>query len=206
MGNEKRLINVPGEQTMLYRETVFLKDGRKCILRNGTVADGPAALDNFIMTHGQTDFLLTYPEENRMTVEQEAQYLKTKAESTDEIEILAEVDGKIVGTAGVDRIGVMEKIRHRAEFGISIDKEYWGLGIGKALTKACIACAKMAGYVQLELQVVADNKSAAALYESLGFLEYGRNPKGFLSRTAGWQELVMMRMELTREENAGRSV
>ena len=206
MGNEKRLITVPGEQTMLYRETVFLKDGRKCILRNGTVADGPAVLDNFIMTHGQTDFLLTYPEENRMTVEQEAQYLKTKAESTDEIEILAEVDGKIVGTAGVDRIGVMEKIRHRAEFGISIDKEYWGLGIGKALTKACIACAKMAGYVQLELQVVADNKSAAALYESLGFLEYGRNPKGFLSRTAGWQELVMMRMELTREENAGRSV
>ena len=191
---------------MLYRETVFLKDGRKCILRSGTEADGPAALDTFILTHGQTDFLLTYPEENRMTAEQEAQYLKTKAESTDEIEILAEVDGKTVGTAGVDRIGVMEKIRHRAEFGISIDKEYWGLGIGKALTKACIDCAKMAGYVQLELQVVADNKSAAALYESLGILEYGRNPKGFLSRTAGWQELVMMRMELTREENAGRGV
>jgi len=44
--------------------------------------------------------------------------------------------------------------------------------------------------------VVADNRNAIALYESEGFVEYGRNPRGFLSRYAGWQELILMRLEL----------
>ena len=62
------------------------------------------------------------------------------------------------------------------------------------MTEACIECAENAGYVQLE--AVADNKSAIALYRSVGFREYGRNPKGFRSRLTGWQELVLMRLEL----------
>lgn len=62
---------------------------------------------------------------------------------------------------------------------------------------ACIECAKKAGYLQLELDVVADNDRAIALYKSAGFREYGRNPRGFQSRTAGFQEVVYMRLELT---------
>ena len=89
-----------------------------------------------------------------------------------------------------------EKLKHRAEFGISVDKAYWGLGIGRALTNACIECARAAGYAQLELEAVAENKNALALYESVGFVEYGRNPKGFRSRLTGWQELVLMRLDL----------
>ena len=50
--------------------------------------------------------------------------------------------------------------------------------------------------MQLELNVVAENKSAVALYEKLGFKEYGRNPQGFRSRTTGFQELIYMRLEL----------
>ena len=64
------------------------------------------------------------------------------------------------------------------------------------MTEACIECAKKAGYIQLELEVVAENKSAIALYESVGFVEYGRNPKGFRSRFISWQEVVLMRLEL----------
>ncbi|MBQ4308870.1 MAG: GNAT family N-acetyltransferase, partial [Lachnospiraceae bacterium] len=66
----------------------------------------------------------------------------------------------------------------------------------RALTEACVACARKAGYAQIELDVVAENRSAIALYESVGFTEYGRNPRGFRSRLTGWQELVLMRMEL----------
>ena len=80
--------------------------------------------------------------------------------------------------------------------GISILKEYWGLGLGKALSEACIHCAKEAGYTQLELNVVAENEAAISLYKSLGFTEFGRNLKGFNSRTSGYQELVYMLLEL----------
>lgn len=181
---------------MQYNKKIALKDGRICILRSGTEADGQAARDNFNLVHAQTDYLLTYPEENSFTAFQEAQFLKKKAESSNEIEILAEVGGCVVGMAGIESLGSKEKIRHRAEFGISVDQAYWGLGIGRALMNVCIECAKAAGYAQLELEAVAENANALRLYESAGFVEYGRNPKGFRSRYSGWQELVLMRLEL----------
>ena len=182
---------------MIYRKTVVLKDGRSCLLRNASAEDSQAVLDEFIRTHAETDFLLTYPDETTFTVEEEARFLQGKADSADEVYIVAVLDGKIVGTAGVDKVGQRDKIKHRAEFGISILKECWGLGIGRALTKGCIECATAAGYVQPELEAVADNAAALSLYESVGFREYGRNPKGFLTRGGAWQELVLMRLELT---------
>lgn len=58
----------------------------------------------------------------------------SETESTDEIELLAEVDGAVVGSAGIGCVGRREKTRHRARFGISVDKAYWGLGIGPVRT------------------------------------------------------------------------
>ena len=181
---------------MRYRQTILLKDGRSCLLRNGTEQDGQALLDICILTHAQTDYLLSYPDEASMTAEDEAAFLKQRTESPNGIELLAEVEGRVVGSAGIGCVGSKYKVRHRAEFGISVDRAYWGLGIGRALTEACIACARQAGYAQLELEAVAENQTALALYRSVGFTEYGRNPRGFRSRLSGWQELVLMRLEL----------
>lgn len=174
----------------------MLKDGRECCLRNGTENDAQEVLDVFNLTHAETDYLLTYPDENSFTVEQEGAFLKAKTESSNEIEIIAVVDGKIAGTAGIDAVGNKYKIKHRAEFGIGIAKEFWGLGLGRALTEACIECAKEAGYTQLELDVVSDNASAISLYKKVGFVEYARNPKGFNSRISGYQELIYMKLDL----------
>ena len=55
---------------------------------------------------------------------------------------------------------------------------------------------RKAGYAQLELTVAAENTRAMALYEKEGFVEYGRNPRGFLSRTSGFKEVVYMLPEL----------
>jgi RimJ/RimL family protein N-acetyltransferase len=181
---------------MQYRKTVILKDGRECVLRNGTADDAKAVLDLFNLTHAQTDYLASYPDESMHTPEGEAEFLEKQTASGRDIELLAEVDGTIVGLAGINCVRQREKMKHRAEFGISVDKAYWGLGVGRALTEACIECAKRAGYAQLELEAVAENTRAIALYESVGFRPYGRNPLGFRSRLTDWQELVLMRKEL----------
>lgn len=181
---------------MKYNQTVVLKNGMTCCLRNGTERDGQAVFDNFNLTHGETDYLLSYPDENSYDPAQESLFLKEKAESVNEIELVAVVDGAIVGTAGIEAIGTKHKVRHRAELGISVAKEFWGLGIGQALLTGCIACAKAAGYIQLELSVVAENVRALSMYKKAGFVEYGRNPKGFNSRITGFQEIVLMRREL----------
>ena len=181
---------------MKYFKTVTLKDGRKCTLRNGEENDGQAVLANFILTHEQTDYLLTYPDENTMTAEQEGRFLQERTDSDNGIELLAEIDGAVVGLAGFGAVGSKEKLRHRADFGISVDRQYWKLGIGTALMNACIECARKAGYEQIELSVVAENEPAIAMYRKAGFVEFGRNPKGFKSRFTGYQEVVYMRMEL----------
>ena len=182
---------------MTYNKTVKLRDGRECVLRNGTENDGKVVFDLFNLTHEQTDFLLSYPDENSYNADEEAKFLKEKTESDNAVEIMAEIDGKLVGFAGIDAVGKKFKLKHRAEFGISVDKDYWRLGIGRALTEACLECARRAGYSQVELDVVADNEGAISLYKKYGFIEYGRNPRGFRSRITGkWQELVLMRLEI----------
>lgn len=181
---------------MKYNKIITLKNGIKCCLRNATEKDGQLVSDNFNLTHAQTDYLLTYPDENTFDAAQESQFLKEKTDSENEIEMIAIVDGIVTGTAGIEAAGTKYKVRHRAEFGISVLKEFWGLGIGRALMTSCIECAKTAGYSQLELNVVADNVRALSMYEKAGFVEYGRNPKGFRSRITGFQEVVYMRLEL----------
>ena len=185
---------------MKYEKTIQLKNGKTCLIRGAGAADGAEMHASFQKTHGETDYLLSYPDEDSFDAQSEAKFLDAKEKSPDEIELCAVVDGRIVGSAGIEAIGRKEKVRHRADFGISVEKEYWGLGIGRTLTEACVQCAKDAGYVQLELEAVAENKRAIALYESVGFTEYGRNPKGFRSRITGWQEIVLMRLELKNAE------
>lgn len=181
---------------MKYNKTIILKNGKNCCLRNGIESDSQAVLNCFNLTHEETDYLLTYPDENSYDAAKEGLFLKEKTESENEIEIIAVVDGAVVGTAGIGALGAKYKVRHRAELGISVAKEFWGLGIGRALMEACIESARSAGYFQLELSVVAENSRAISLYKAFGFSEYGRNPKGFNSRLTGFQELVYMRLEL----------
>lgn len=166
---------------MQYNQTIQLRDGRACVLRHALAEDAAAVIDNFDLTHGETDYLLTYPDESRSDVAAEARFLQAKADSANEVEIIAQVGDVIAGTAGIDAVGGRYKLRHRAEFGVSVAREYWGLGIGRALMNACIDCARQAGYTQLELDVVADNARAMALYtrqalRSMAAIQEASNP------------------------------
>ena len=181
---------------MRYTETVVLKGGVELLVRNAVASDARVLRETTQRTHAQTDYLLSYPDEQSADDEQEACSLVETERSDNEVELVAVVDGKIVGSAGITAVGSRRKVAHRARFGISILKEYWGMGIGRMLTDASIDCARQACYAQLELEVVADNERAVSLYRCVGFEEYGRNPRGYRSAAAGYQELVHMRLEL----------
>ena len=181
---------------MRYAKTVLLTGGVELLVRNAVVSDARALRETMQRTHAQTDYLLSYPEEQGGNDEQEARSLEETERSDNEVELVAVADGKIVGSAGIAAVGSRRKVAHRARFGISILKEYWGMGIGRVLMESCIDCASRAGYTQLELEVVADNQRAVSLYRRAGFEECGRNPRGYRSAAVGYQELVYMRLEL----------
>ena len=181
---------------MKYSQTIVLSNGSEALIRSGEAADGLAVYENFNRVHAETDFLLAYSDENSFNPEQEAQFLDAKAKDPREAALLGFISGELAGTAIIEVVGSKDKIRHRAEFSISILRKYWGLGLGKALAAACIRCAKEAGYEQLELTAVAENERALSLYRSLGFEEFGRNPRGFKPRSGGYQEVVYMLLRL----------
>lgn len=181
---------------MKYYSEVILKNNENCVIRSCDENDAEKLIEVNLKTREETDFLLSYPEEFVLTVEDEREFLKSFCESDNSVRICAETGGKLVGSAGIERVGNRIKNSHRAYFGIGVIKEYWGIGIGKALTLACIECAKSAGYKQLELDVISDNTSAYNLYKSVGFVEYGKNPKGFCTKDGKYQELILMRLDL----------
>ncbi len=160
---------------MRYAKTVLLKSGVELLVRNAVASDARALRDIMQRTHAETDYLLSYPDEQSLDDEQEARSLAETERSDNEVELVAVVDGWIVGSAGVTVVGGRRKVSHRARFGISVLQEYWELGIGRVLMETCIGCALRAGYTQLELEVVADNERALSLYRRAGFEEYGRN-------------------------------
>ena len=182
---------------MIYYKEQRLNNGRLVVLRNGERKDGEAVLDNFIATHAESDYLLTYPEECSFTVEMESNYLEKKKNDEREVEILATLNDKVVGTAGIDSVGRGIKVAHRCTFGVSILKEYWGMGIGRELTMAAIEAAKSAGYTQIELDVVKENERAINLYKTLGFVEYGENERGFKNKEGEYQSLILMKLVLS---------
>ena len=158
---------------MRYDRTITLKNGAVCRLRNAEARDGQAVLGIFNLTHGETDYLLSYPDGCTFDAAQESRFLAGKAESGNEIEIVAEVNGEIAGTAGIDAIGSQYKLRHRAEFGIGIARKFWGQGIGSRLMEEMIAYAKENGITKINLRVRADNERAKALYRKFGFEKEG---------------------------------
>ena len=81
---------------MKFSQKIILKNGKAAYLRNGEASDGKAVFDVFNLTHEETDFLLSYSDENSYNAEQEAAFLDEKAKSDNEIEIVALVDGKII--------------------------------------------------------------------------------------------------------------
>ena len=80
---------------MQYDQTVITPKGLIVHIRNGVASDGSAVLENFDLTHAETDYLLSYPDENHFDAEQESRYLEKKATSPNEIELIAFVDGKV---------------------------------------------------------------------------------------------------------------
>ena len=108
---------------MRYAETVILKDGVELLVRNAVASDARALRDIMQRTHAETDYLLSYPDEQGSDDEQEARSLAETERSDNEVELVAVLDGWIVGSAGIAAVGSRRKVAHRARFGISVLKE-----------------------------------------------------------------------------------
>ena len=162
---------------MIYEAKEFiLKDNTVVTFRTPEVSEAQELL-NFIKTAvGQTDYLLSSPEDIKLTVEQEEAFIESNKNSNSYF-IAAYVDGKIIGDCCVN-YGRHLKDKHRGNIGITVDEKYWNKGIGSIMFDEMIRLSRnVEGIEQLELGVNSENPRAKHLYEKKGFVKFASIPR-----------------------------
>ncbi len=87
-----------------------------------------------------------------------------------DLQLVAELDGTVVGSAGLHPVSAHIRRRHAMALGISVLPEAQGRGVGSALMAAlCDYADNWAGALRLELTVYTDNAHAIGLYKKFGF-------------------------------------
>ncbi len=106
--------------------------------------------------------------------------------------LVAELDGAIVGTAGLHPVSPHVRRRHALMLGISVLPEAQGRGVGSALMAAlCDYADNWAGALRLELGVYTDNDRAIGLYKKFGF-EIEGTLRGYAMRDGQYADTLSM--------------
>ena len=172
------------------------KLGREIVLRSAGEEDAQTLIDYMRITSTESPYLIREPEEVTLTLEQERAFLRSVQDSDRELMLLAFLDGAHTGNCSVMSAGRFSRYRHRCSVGIALYKTYWGCGIGRLMMETVLNEAKKLGYEQAELEVVAGNESAIALYKSLGFQVYGSLPNNMKYQDGTYADMYWMMKKL----------
>ncbi len=99
-------------------------------------------------------------------------------------------DSELIGTAGFS-IQQGEKNAHKGRlWGVYVRSSSRNLGVGRLLVNAVLDVARESVEL-MQLSVVSDNRPALRLYESVGFLEFGRETKASKYGDTYYDETLM---------------
>ena len=182
---------------MLFEE-ISVKDklGRTVVLRNARPEDSADLIKYLKTTSAETPYLIREPDEITITEEKEKQFIQAKIDADRELMLVAFFDGKHIGNCSLMSIAPYKRYSHRCDVAIALYKEYCGCGIGKAMLQIVLDVAKSVGYEQAELEVIAENKDAIAMYEKLGFEKFGTFPDNMKYADGSYTDAYWMMKKL----------
>jgi len=181
---------------MKYEKKEFIvKGGLKVVLRSPEENEAEEILTLIKRICGQTDYLLSSPEDISDDVQKEKDFIRNNNVSPGYF-IVVYVDDKPVGDCSLN-FDRHVKARHRCSVGIGIDEKYWNMGIGSLLFDEMIALAKgTAGIEQIGLELAGNNERGRNLYLKKGFKTVGAMPKALKLKDGTYVDLEMMVKEL----------
>ena len=157
-----------------------LRNGKTLLIREARVEDASQLVDYIQKVGIESDYLTFGPGEFVLTVEEEEKLLRSKEGAENELMLCGFIDGKLVGNLSF-LTGTRPRVRHTGEFGLSIVKEYWGLGVGTELLQYLLEWAQTSKVIRkINLRVRSDHDSAIKLYTKLGFVKEGLESRGLL--------------------------
>ncbi|MFD2617850.1 GNAT family N-acetyltransferase [Terrilactibacillus laevilacticus] len=143
------------------------------VIRQAVKEDARKIIEYLETIAAESDYLSFGEGEFHVTVKQEEAFLEDHKKQKNSIYLVAETDGIIIGCSNLTG-GLKPRNFHTAEFGISVQKDYWGKHVGKTLMQEIIKLAKDEGVIKkINLLVRSDNTKAIHLYYTFGFVEEG---------------------------------
>lgn len=173
------------------------------LLRCAREEDAEMLLEYLKTTSAESRFLVREPEEITMTPEEEGKFIRYQNESKHNLMLLGFLDGSYVGTCSLTGMSQF-RYRHRASIAVALFQKYTGLGIGSAMLETLISVAKDTGIEQLELEVVADNERAIALYKKMGFEICGTFPRNMKYKDGTYADAYWMMLQLSSKSEKDR--
>lgn len=172
--------------------TKITKSGLTVTVRNPEIGEGEELLATVRIIIEKSQHLLTLPDEFKMTVEQENDFIREQLEIPGNLMLVPVINGKIAGLLNFT-IGKKRRISHYGDFGVSLLPEVQSQGVGRVLMEVFLAWAKSNPQIEtVRLKVHAKNTRAIALYRKLGFVEEGREIRAMKLSPTEYDDVIMM--------------
>jgi len=156
----------------------ILKNGKKLKIREAVPTDASELLKYLNAVGGETDYLTFGKDGAGLSLKQEIAFIESKRKNKAQLFVVGIVDETIVAALGIVP-GKRKRVSHCGEFGMTVKKNYWSVGIGSLLIDYLLDWAKRRGVIKkINLSVRTDNLRAINLYLKKGFLIEGRNRRG----------------------------
>ena len=156
-----------------------LKNGQALLIRRPVPEDAAVMVAYLNEVGGESENLLFGKNEFRLTVEQEAEYIRNQAGDPSYCMLIGHAGSELVSIALIS-CPKRKRIAHNAEISISVRKSWWGRGVGTAMMERLLSFAKNSGTIRnISLGVKASNASAIALYGKMGFQIIGTHRNYF---------------------------
>ncbi|MCL1975787.1 MAG: GNAT family N-acetyltransferase [Firmicutes bacterium] len=166
----------------------------KITIRPARVEDAQSINDLRRMP-GVFENILGMPSENLKRNEEFLQNMD--ADSHQFVAIITDEAGKerIIGMAGLS-VRPNPRLRHSADLGIMVHKDYQGCGVGNKLMETLIDLAdNWLMLIRIELGVYTDNEHAINMYKKFGFEAEGVNRKAAVRNGQYVDTLMMARLK-----------
>ena len=175
---------------------IKLKNGQILTISSPTLDDAQELADYANTIRYESKFITMSEEDGLSTPTSQEKWIQSTLNNDRSFIFSAKINGKLVGSGNFGPKSNKTRLAHRCDMGVSVLKEFWGLGIASEIMKVIIEKAKEAHFEQIELQVVEENASARHLYNKFGFYETGYIKNGMKYADGTYTKLILMQKDL----------
>ncbi len=160
------------------------------LIREAVPDDAEKMISYLNQVGGESDNLLHGANDFNVPIEGVKRKLAMSNDSDNSIVLIALENEQIIARAELAGY-YPARIHHRAQFSISVRKDYWNQGIGTEMIKHIVEQAQKMKIRVIELEVISDNERGIHLYHKMGFTDIGTY-KDYFNVNETYKDAVVM--------------